>query len=708
MLLQQQITEVPVTFLSSRKRMGWLGVTVPGIYDDEMRQLPGVFFESQDLGDLTFAMPRTWNSLLSLKSLANKVQWSLRPDSEVRAWANQQARAWKQLTEAAQIVRKGPKREDVHWYLHQEDGAHWLNCAPETGVGRILQDEMGTGKTGTIIKALLDAKAAGPILVVALESALDQAWAKDIGQWAGHYRTVQVTGTYPQRRKQLEALKAGEYDVAIIGQSNFRTMTRHEAFGNSGLKRCIACGGPRLTRGLTDKDGKVLPDIDFHHEVKIHQVERSVEVEDGWKLVKRYVGSCAHGTCAWYSEDFVYPLDAAREIGAHSRTGRKVREITAAQCQRHMKELNEIEWQYVIIDEIHRATNASSQFAHAMWGVTHFNGTGVTVPPERRWGLTGTPISKTSEQAWAPLHWIGPTNWPTKSSWVDYFCVESENWAGFRTIEKIKPEREAEFHATYSAVTRRVLAEQVLDLPPVLRWGSLERQLTMGKAQREQYLEMKQQMLLAVESGMITADNAAQQAGRLSMLATGCGAPHPGNVPGGPRKMILLPPSCKLDAIIEDFQSGMFDDGQIGMMFNSAQALHMIREQLITKKVLKGPDIAVIAGTLSKAEVDIAIRNFQAGKRKVVMLTYAKGGASITLTAAKYVLAVERSWNPIDNQQGVKRFHRIGSEIHDHVTVLDYVVQGTNEIRQLTRLDEKAETIDQITRDRARLKEWFA
>ena len=67
----------------------------------------------------------------------------------------------------------------------------------------------------------------------------------------------------------------------------------------------------------------------------------------------------------------------------------------------------------------------------------------------------------------------------------------------------------------------------------MLRWGSLERRVEMGKAQRELYKSMKDEMLIAVNEGLITAANAAAAAGRLTMLASGCGAPDPANVPGG-------------------------------------------------------------------------------------------------------------------------------------------------------------------------------
>lgn len=633
------------------RNRGKLVVDMPPTWNATVLQLPGAKF---DRHTLRITVPKTWNSLLSLKALAAKTHWKLTPDEEVKAWGREQGRAWGELARASAVVRTGDKIEG--YYQHQVDGSNWLLAAPDSGVGRLLQDETGAGKTATVIRAIREGKIdlEGPILIVAVESTMETGWAKDFATWAPELRVEQVVGTIVARRKTLAKLKAGEIDVAIIGHSNLKAHTRFEAYGSSGLKKCIACGGPQLTDGAVDEKGKALPKID-------------------------------------------------------PETGRKIYEISESTCQRHTKELNEIPLALVVVDEIHRAMNAQSQFTQAIWGVVNYSANGTRVPQHRRWGATGTPVSKRSDQAWAPLHWISPDGWPTKGEWVSYFCLEEIGWDGWPKVERFQQDKIEEFQQTYSAVSRRVLKEQVLqDLPPLVRWGSLERRVEMGKAQREQYLSMKNEMLIAVDAGLITAQNAATAAGRLTMLASGLGTPDPGNVPGGPQRMLMTAPSCKLDALIADFRSGEFDGQQIGMTFAHSTVLHMIRKGLIDAGVLEAKEISVIAGTMSKDEVDRSIKRFQAGATRVVMLTYAKGGTGVTLTAASTVLCVQRDWNPVANKQGIDRFHRIGSERHKVINVFDYVTKGTNEIAQLKRLDDNAETFEEIVQDRQRLTEWFS
>lgn len=688
------------------KHAGDLVIGMSKLWQDRIEELVGTKYDgARD----EFTIPRTWTSFLAIRSLATSIKWRIEPSPEVRQWAEDAARVWKSLREMSAKVTKRDHKEGT-WYAHQEDGAAWLNAGEEIGVGRLLLDDTGTGKTGTTIAALLAGEDPGPILVTCPENVMETGWANAFAQFAPHYRVTQITGNVTQRRKRLQEVADGKWDVVIIGHSNLKSHTRFKAYPGVSLVRCVACGGAKLTTGRKDAKGNPLPDIDYHREVKLRLITSAVDLDTGIPSDEppEYRATCGHRDCSWISPGTPRLADAFKEAMAHARTGRKHAEVTEAKCQMHTKELNRIAWSRLIVDEVHRGMNPQSQQCQAFWGVATYGPDG-PIPAHRRYGLTGTPLSKRTEQVWPALHLIGPDHWPVRTAWTDYHCTKAMNfWSGAMEVTGLKPERQDEFQATYSAITRRVLKDQVLDLPPLLRWGSLARRLTMGGQQRTAYQSMKKEMLLLVEEGLITAGNAAQQAGRLSALASATGYPDPGNVPGGPQKMLLRPPSCKLDAIMEDLRSGEFDGHQIGMMFASYQALLVFREALISHQVIRKDDVSTIAGPMPKIEMDLAIKKFQNGDRRFVMFTYAKGAEGITLTAADVVFAVERSWNTIHNLQGVNRFHRIGSDRHDRVTVIDYVVEGTNEIKQLDRLAENAATFEQVVQDKNRLRELFA
>jgi SNF2 family DNA or RNA helicase len=116
----------------------------------------------------------------------------------------------------------------------------------------------------------------------------------------------------------------------------------------------------------------------------------------------------------------------------------------------------------------------------------------------------------------------------------------------------------------------------------------------------------------------------------------------------------------------------------------------------------------VVAGDASEEQRAIDIDAFQAGKKRFMMLTAAAGGVGITLTAASIVAVIQRPWNSDLAAQAIDRFHRIGSEKHEAVTVVDYVSENSIEQRQITRLAENAAKQEELLHDQAKLLELFS
>jgi SNF2 family DNA or RNA helicase len=64
---------------------------------------------------------------------------------------------------------------------------------------------------------------------------------------------------------------------------------------------------------------------------------------------------------------------------------------------------------------------------------------------------------------------------------------------------------------------------------------------------------------------------------------------------------------------------------------------------------------------------------------------------------------LQRPWSLVDHKQAMDRVHRIGSEIHDSIVIMDYVTEGTIEERVIDVLDTKADNFEQIVHDKAQL-----
>ena len=67
------------------------------------------------------------------------------------------------------------------------------------------------------------------------------------------------------------------------------------------------------------------------------------------------------------------------------------------------------------------------------------------------------------------------------------------------------------------------------------------------------------------------------------------------------------------------------------------------------------------------------------------------------------ILSGSFTWSAIDTEQAIARVHRIGSEIHESVEIVDYLTPGTVEVGQLARLEAKADALEDVVHDAARL-----
>ena len=98
------------------------------------------------------------------------------------------------------------------------------------------------------------------------------------------------------------------------------------------------------------------------------------------------------------------------------------------------------------------------------------------------------------------------------------------------------------------------------------------------------------------------------------------------------------------------------------------------------------------------------IEQFQAGKLQVMLLTTSAGGEGITLTAADTMVFLQRPYSLIENKQVMARIDRIG-QFADQVTIIDLISTDTAEDRVFEILNAKEERLEEVVRDKQRLRE---
>ena len=363
--------------------------------------------------------------------------------------------------------------------------------------------------------------------------------------------------------------------------------------------------------------------------------------------------------------------------------------VTENRCEVHVRELNTIDFKAVVADEIHRSKEPKSKQTRALWAATG--------DADIRYALTGTPIANNVLDLWSILHWLSPTEWPSKTRWIDRMVDTMLNAFGGMLVIGVKPHMNDEFYAAVHPRMRRMLKARVLPwLPPVMKE---RRDVEMSTKQAKAYKQMRDLMIAELDGGeALTAPSPLTQTTRLLQFSSSYAEIDVDEITGE-MKALLAEPSCKVDALMDDISSGDFGDDSVAVCAVSRQLIDLLSAAMIKAKIPHG----LITGAQDEDERQKAVDDFQSGKIKWILFTAQAGGVGITLTAARRLVMLQRPWSLVDYKQALDRVHRIGSEIHDSIVIMDYVTEGTIEERVIQVLDSKADNFEQIVRDKAQL-----
>jgi SNF2 family DNA or RNA helicase len=371
--------------------------------------------------------------------------------------------------------------------------------------------------------------------------------------------------------------------------------------------------------------------------------------------------------------------------------------------QKEPKELNALEPRTVILDEAHRLRSVGSRQVTEEDGSTHtvpqsqqvLAAWAVTHQAEYRYALTGTPVNNHVGDLFGLLHAIEPTWFPAKTKYLDRYAEKSFGLWGGIEILGLKAQNEAEFRAVTEPLYRRIPKEVSLpQLPPKLPPMIRETPMTPKQAKAYQQMEAT---LLAMLNELLVAPNPLSQLTRLSQFAA-ASAEITGRREDGSAIIELTAPSAKVDDLVDLLEE--LGDEPLAVTAVSRQLLELASVRLTKEKITHG----MVTGAQAPFERGQAIEAFQQGKKRVILFTLGAGAEGITLTRANHLLFMQKDFSPLLNAQAEDRVHRIGSEIHDFVQVIEQRTPGTVEERKTDVLRGKEDRIEEVIRDREILK----
>ncbi len=346
-----------------------------------------------------------------------------------------------------------------------------------------------------------------------------------------------------------------------------------------------------------------------------------------------------------------------------------------------VKALTVIEWDVVIVDESTRFKGPKAQRTKNL----------LRLPAKHRIILTGSPITNSPEDAWAPFEFVSPGLFG-KSFWAfrDRYLIVDH----FGAVKGIKPDRHGELRERIASRSYRILKADVLDLPEKVY---VDRRVTLEGDQLRAYRQMRDELRVAWERGEIEAYNILEQTLRLTQITAG--------MVGEREHYAWIENSAKLrelDALLDEL-----DDEPVVIFGIYQHELQRLAEHVYRRDrrpwvrygarqefqpIIYGP-------TPEKVRANL-IDDFQARNLSTLLIQTRTGGLGINLTAARTAIYYTRGWSLEDYIQSQDRLHRIGQT--GTVTIVHLIAEGTVDEQIARALRDKRDLADDLTGDKAR------
>lgn len=386
--------------------------------------------------------------------------------------------------------------------------------------------------------------------------------------------------------------------------------------------------------------------------------------------------------------------------------------VTTAKCQTHEREFNMRGFKSIVADECHRAKSASSQSTRALWALAD--------KANYRFGLTGTPVQDNIDDLWALLRYTHPKEFPSKTKFIDRFAETGYNSWGIHMILGMKEDAQDEYWKILHTQMRRMLKKVVLPfLPPIV---FEDRYVPMTGAQRKAYKDMEKNASvslgyknakearadkkeMSIGGELVTTTPLAKNTRLLQFASAHAqlvsdttdedGMAFVDTESDDLASLELSMPSNKIAETMSMIENGDLGESSVVIFAQSRQLINLLSSAMTDKSIAHG----LITGGQNNDQRQVAIDDFQNGKIKYILVTIAAGGVGLTLTRADTMLFMQRSYSSIGMRQAMSRAHRIGSEVHDSVTIINIITEESIEEDQIEDINAKFRRSDMLLGD---------
>lgn len=370
-----------------------------------------------------------------------------------------------------------------------------------------------------------------------------------------------------------------------------------------------------------------------------------------------------------------------------------VEALGTTRCQEYLHDLCEKYPTMIAVDESTRIKTPGAQRTKVALSLSRF--------AKMRRIMSGTPVIKAPENAWAQLRFLGQDAMPFEShtAFKKHFVVESRPF-GFNGPSKIEGYRNMDqLSHLIDRVSFRVMKEECLDLPPKVY---NKRFVDMLPEQKKAYEEMRKRSYVLLEKhGLeVAAPIILVQMLRLQQIA--CGFLPRVDEAGKLIEVVPLGDPAANPKIVTAMEIVEETEGKLIIWCNFTAQLKLMARALTTA----GVKHVLFYGEI---EDEDRVRNREAFQNdpdvKVFLGNPAAGGIGLTLTAAEGAIYLSNSFRTEDRVQSEDRCHRIGSDRHQSINYFDVITQGSIDEKVIGVLRDNKRMSDEIMR--TGWKEWI-
>lgn len=302
----------------------------------------------------------------------------------------------------------------------------------------------------------------------------------------------------------------------------------------------------------------------------------------------------------------------------------------------------EIDYDLVVLDEAQRIKNRLSATSKAV----------CTLPRQRSWALTGTPIENSADDLVGIFEFLSP----------GYLSPGMET----RNLR----------NAVRDHILRRTKTEVLTDLPPLLNRDEL---LGLHEDQRASYEQ-------AESDGVIT----------LNEMGDSITVTHVFELVLRLKQICNFDPATGNSAKVQQLKSNLEEviaSGQKAIVFSQwVKTIERIKDSIPEANPLE------YHGKIPSSQRDGVLDEFKNNPdRHVLLMSYGAGSVGLNLQFCRYVFLFDQWWNPAVEDQAINRAHRIGST--GSVTVTRMISEGTIEERINDVLQAKRELFESVLSD---------